>query len=1004
MDDPNKRSIDKPTSEPQQNDVNVRDDELQDLGEDLTKSTLPDRPPLTNPEVRSSNKPSTSDAEPPTDEGNQEEIAAEAYRLTQKAELCIEEHNYTDAIELLMRIDDRFRSSRSTAMLSSAVRKQDEVDLLFRHITSSLRRGKTNGMVTKLQRLLHLKPDDPVARYLFRRFRWQARYGLLGAIASDMFAPAKSSAGILTYEEPFLRKHLLLCSIVGILSCVAAFTSMVWVLRNNAASNAVSYLSSNNLNAASSGNEVQKADAIDAAKVSEAALQAKHYALVSPPVLTVPGVTFDGSHPITVESWMKVNEKPLNYSTIVPISFSTIEGPNMTGFWIAGQKKKDSDTWNWTVHCSKGGVGWGIEVKASETLLLHKWVHIAAAVDGRNIKLFIDGKLSGSDTLSEAILPSNDSLVLGGVPRSISKGSPATTYWHEFSGYLDEIRISRSSRYSVDFTPSRYLKPDDDTIALFHCDEGQGLVLNDSSGNDNHGRLTEESWFQLSQSDPTFSRENDSQSYADAENQNNASPTPSIDPTPMVSVEITDPVDPPKSVNVDNPKPTSAATRIVKPSERIYVAAANRSGNHDGKSWSTAYNSLQDALKSMRKYPNTAKEVWIANGKYYADVHRKNRDSTFELVGGVAYRGGFIGNESSLAQRKSGLWSTKTFFTGDLAGNDSKDSRSKDDNTHRIFTVRNQSKPTYIELIRIDRANNTRGDNRKSDSPARGGGLFIYHSPVFIKNCHINECKANGHGGGVYIHDSDVKFEKALINASRTNNSGAAIFADQTDKRTTILTACELQFSHEASQGAHLYHSNGTARVTNCRFWYSHCKYGGSIFSRNTKLQMTNCLIYENRSSKYPAGMIVANGSKAIVTNCTFARNSTSRQYTTDLWAEKDALAIVRNSILFSGSGVSVFSDKSSTLDVAHSCIVKGVRGPGVINNNPKFVSEKKNNFRLQSSSPCIDKGNLSLLPIDSLDFDQDRNTKERFPFDFDRKDRKIGLTVDMGAYEYTYQ
>ena len=41
---------------------------------------------------------------------------------------------------------------------------------------------------------------------------------------------------------------------------------------------------------------------------------------------------------------------------------------------------------------------------------------------------------------------------------------------------------------------SRGGKPDDDTLALYHCDEGQGDVLTDSSGNGHHARLNGATW------------------------------------------------------------------------------------------------------------------------------------------------------------------------------------------------------------------------------------------------------------------------------------------------------------------------------------------------------------------------------------------------------------------------------------------------------------------------------------------------------------------------------
>jgi hypothetical protein len=49
-------------------------------------------------------------------------------------------------------------------------------------------------------------------------------------------------------------------------------------------------------------------------------------------------------------------------------------------------------------------------------------------------------------------------------------------------------------RYADDFIPPARFKLDDDTLALYHFDEGQGDVLNDSSVNKHHGRIVGAKW------------------------------------------------------------------------------------------------------------------------------------------------------------------------------------------------------------------------------------------------------------------------------------------------------------------------------------------------------------------------------------------------------------------------------------------------------------------------------------------------------------------------------
>src|SRR2546426_422563 len=64
----------------------------------------------------------------------------------------------------------------------------------------------------------------------------------------------------------------------------------------------------------------------------------------------------------------------------------------------------------------------------------------------------------------------------------------------EFTGRIDEVRISKVARYDKDFTPAKRFEPDADTLALYHFDEGAGDVLNDSSGNKHHGKIVGAKW------------------------------------------------------------------------------------------------------------------------------------------------------------------------------------------------------------------------------------------------------------------------------------------------------------------------------------------------------------------------------------------------------------------------------------------------------------------------------------------------------------------------------
>ena len=66
-----------------------------------------------------------------------------------------------------------------------------------------------------------------------------------------------------------------------------------------------------------------------------------------------------------------------------------------------------------------------------------------------------------------------------------------------FVGLLTEVRISKVARYEKDFTPSVRFENDSQTLALYHCDEGMGDVLKDSSGNNHHGKIVGAKWYRV---------------------------------------------------------------------------------------------------------------------------------------------------------------------------------------------------------------------------------------------------------------------------------------------------------------------------------------------------------------------------------------------------------------------------------------------------------------------------------------------------------------------------
>jgi hypothetical protein len=117
------------------------------------------------------------------------------------------------------------------------------------------------------------------------------------------------------------------------------------------------------------------------------------------------------------------------------------------------------------------------------------WHHIALtrrASDGQ-LRIFVDGRVDGTGTGPVGDVsyrdgrptsyPNDPYLVLGAEKHDAGAAYPS------YSGWLDEVRISRVVRYPTAFErPSGPFAPDGETVGLYHFNEGSGDTIGDSSG------------------------------------------------------------------------------------------------------------------------------------------------------------------------------------------------------------------------------------------------------------------------------------------------------------------------------------------------------------------------------------------------------------------------------------------------------------------------------------------------------------------------------------------
>ncbi len=117
-----------------------------------------------------------------------------------------------------------------------------------------------------------------------------------------------------------------------------------------------------------------------------------------------------------------------------------------------------------------------------------QWHHVAVTrreSDGL-LRIFVDGMLDAEGTGPTGDLsyrdnrptgsPNDPFLVIG------AEKHDAGPFYPSYSGWIDEVRLSNTIRYSHNFTrPSQPFSTDANTVALYHFDERSGNVINDSS-------------------------------------------------------------------------------------------------------------------------------------------------------------------------------------------------------------------------------------------------------------------------------------------------------------------------------------------------------------------------------------------------------------------------------------------------------------------------------------------------------------------------------------------
>ena len=191
--------------------------------------------------------------------------------------------------------------------------------------------------------------------------------------------------------------------------------------------------------------------------------------------VSIPGLSRNGTVPYTLEAWVLPGYRDLDEAVVVISGDSVLQlGKGHRGFYPIERE---------------------IPVAHDKPVrTLQKWVHVAIVVEGKEVRFYIDGKMTHQ---LPRVNPSGARYWFGGTwlgAHPSLSGADSAELRYFFQGHLDEIRMSSVARYHDEFVPVTRLESDADTLALYHCDEGSGNQLRDSSDYKHHGIAINLNW------------------------------------------------------------------------------------------------------------------------------------------------------------------------------------------------------------------------------------------------------------------------------------------------------------------------------------------------------------------------------------------------------------------------------------------------------------------------------------------------------------------------------
>jgi len=380
-----------------------------------------------------------------------------------------------------------------------------------------------------------------------------------------------------------------------------------------------------------------------------------------------------------------------------------------------------------------------------------------------------------------------------------------------------------------------------------------------------------------------------------------------------------------------------------------------------GATWASAMRDLAVACElAASGAPVT--QIRVAQGVYEPDSGSGDRTATFWLAPNCAIQGGYAG----LGGADPDLRDWRAFpsvLSGDLAGDDGPDFANNSENSYSVVSG-GRAGAAVLEGFTI------RGGNANGSSFGRrnGGALFAHEGGGTLRDCVFSGNFAFSRGGAICLFESSMSIDRCVFVGNDAGYGGAMFAYTCSPVVTNCVFAGNGSSTTTWAGGAGVLISAG--RFVNCTFFGNQANEssGGLDIYQECNVQVSNCVFWGNTA---PAGPSMSVNFGGGVAACT---------------------VVVRNSLL-AGGEAQVPRSGVDTLTFA-----------GVFDAEPWFADAAGGDFRLVRPSPCIDRGNNTLL---SGGLVLDAAGSERFVDDPETSDLGVGggaggtRIIDVGAFEF---